>query len=290
MAPRPAWKGYLKLSLVTCAVELSSATSDGGKVSFHVLNRATGNRVRRQYVDAESGKPIAEKDQVNGYEVGDGEFLLVEDEEIDAVQIESSHTLALDAFVKRSEIDEIYLDKPYYLAPADEVSEEAFAVIRQAMATREMAGLARIVLFRRERPVLIEPFGKGMLLTTLRYDRTVRKPETVLGDIDAAKADPKMVKLARDVVERKMKTFDPSTFVDHYQEALHHFVEAKKAGRTPARKKAAPEERPSNVVNLFDALKKSLGSAKAEAGRGGRSAKSSPKAARKKPARKRKSA
>jgi len=292
MAPRPAWKGYLKLSLVTCAVELSSATSEGDKVSFHVLNRKTGNRVRRQYVDAENGKPIAEKDQVNGYEIGEGEFLLVENEEIDAVQIESSHTLALDSFVKRSEIDDIYLDRPYYLAPADEVSEEAFAVIRQAMADREMAGLARIVLFRRERPVLIEPFGKGMLLTVLRYDRTVRRPETVLGDIDAAKPEPKMVKLACDVVEKKMKPFDPSGFVDHYQEALHDFVESNKAGRKPARKKAAAKERPSNVVNLFDALKKSLGSAKEEAGgkARGRPAGARTKAARKKPARKKRSA
>lgn len=292
MAPRPVWKGYLKLSLVTCAVELSSATSEGDKISFRVLNRATGNPVRRQYVDAESGKPVAENDQVNGYETGAGEFLLVEEDEIEAVQIESSHTLALETFVKSSEIEEIYLDTPYYLAPADQVSAEAFAVIRQAMAARKMAGLARIVLFRRERPVLIEPFGRGMLLTTLRYDRTVRKPETVLGEIDMQKPDPKMVELARDVVERKMKKFDPSAFVDHYQEALHDFVKAKKAGRKPAGKKAAAqEERPSNVVNLFDALKKSLGSTKAEAGgRPKRRAAAAGRKSRGKPARKRKSA
>lgn len=292
MVLRPAWKGYLKLSLVTCAVELSSATSEGGRISFHILNRATGNRVRRQYVDAESGKPVEDEDQVNGYEIGTDEFLLVEEEEIEAVQIESSHTLALDTFVKSSEIEQIYLDKPYYLAPADEVSREAFAVIRQAMEERKMAGLARIVLYRRERPVLIEPFGKGMLLTTLRYDRTVRKPETVFEDIGGQKVDKKMVELASDVIARKKEKFDPSDFEDHYQEALHEFVKARKAGRKPARQKAAPESRPSNVVNLFDALKKSLGSEKAGDGRKReRPASKSRPATRKKPAaRKRKSA
>jgi len=294
MAPRPAWKGYLKLSLVTCAVELSSATSEGDKISFHVLNRKTGNRVRRQYVHAESGKPVAEKDQVSGYEIGTGEFLLVEEDEIEAVQIESSHTLALDTFVKTSEIEQVYLDKPYYLAPADKVSEEAFAVIRQAMAARHMAALARIVLFRRERPALIEPFGKGMLLTTLRYGRTVRKAETVFEDIGGEKVDQKMISLASEVIDRKKEKFDPSAFEDHYQAALHDFVKAKKAGRKPAKRAVAPETKPSNVVNLFDALKKSLGSEKADAGKrpARRAAKAKAPAARKKPAaaRKRKSA
>ena len=293
MAPRPAWKGYLKLSLVTCAVELSSATSEGDRISFHVLNRATGNRVRRQYVDAESGKPVEEENQVSGYEIGTDEFLLVEDEEIEAVQIESSHTLSLDTFVKTSGIEPVYLDQPYYLAPADKVSEEAFAVIRQAMAAKKMAGLARIVLYRRERPVLIEPFGKGMLLTTLRYDRTVRKPQSVFEDIEDGKVDRKMVELASDVIQKKMEKFDPSSFEDHYQEALHKFVKAKKAGRTPSKRSSAPETKPSNVVNLFDALKKSLGSGKADAGSKPKHAAARPKASatRKKPsARKRKSA
>jgi DNA end-binding protein Ku len=301
MAPRPAWKGYLKLSLVTCAVELSAATSESDKISFHILNRATGNRVRRQYVHAETGKPVEEDDQVNGYEIGDGEFLLVEEEEIDAVQIESSHTLALETFVKSSEVEQIYLDKPYYLAPADKVSEEAFAVIRDALEKKRMAGLARIVLYRRERPVLIEPFGKGMLLTTLRYDRIVRRPETVFEETKEGEVDEKAVELAVAVVEKRKRKFDPSGLEDHYQEALQDFVKSKKAGRKPADRKAkAPESKPSNVVNLFDALKKSLGEEKgaAKTPRSGTAAKrASPKNAkraspRKKtvPSRKRKSA
>ena len=153
MAVRPAWKGYIKLSLVTCAVELFNATTATEKVSFRILNRATGNTVNRQYVDSETGKEVGEGDEVKGYETSSGNYLLIEEDEIEAVQIESSHTLNLDGFVQKSEIDAIYLDTPYYLAPADEVSEEAFAVIRDALAAKKMAGMARIVLYRRERPV-----------------------------------------------------------------------------------------------------------------------------------------
>ncbi|TKB25707.1 MAG: Ku protein, partial [Mesorhizobium sp.] len=161
MAPRPAWRGYLKLSLVTCAVELTNVVTQAEKVSFRVLNRKTGNTVRRVYVDSASGKPLDEGDEIKGYEIGDGDFVQIEEEEIEAVQIESSHTMSLDGFIEKSSIQQIYLDTPYYVTPADEVSEEAFAVIREAMAAKKTAGLARIVLYRRERPVVIEPLGKG---------------------------------------------------------------------------------------------------------------------------------
>jgi len=258
MAPRPAWKGYLKLSLVTCAVELSNATTHSEKVSFRVLNRATGNTVKRQYVDSVSGKPVDDKNEVKGYEVDSDEFLLVEEDEIEALQIESSHTMSLDGFIQKSDIEQIYLDTPYYLAPADKVSEEAFAVIREALATKKMAGLARIVLYRRERPVVIEPLGKGMLLTTLRYDNTVRKPETVFEEIKDVKIDEEMIDLATHIIDRKKTKFDPTKFEDHYENALLELIRAKKAGRKPPVVKAAPK--PSNVVNLFDALKKSLAS------------------------------
>lgn len=258
MAPRPAWKGYLKLSLVTCAVELSNATTLSEKVSFRILNRKTGNTVKRQYVDADTGKPVPEKNEVKGYEIGKDEFLLIEEEDIEAVQIESSHTMNLETFVKKSEIDEIYLDTPYYLTPADEVSEEAFAVIREALAAKKMAGLARVVLYRRERPVVIEAFGKGMLLTTLRYDSTVRKPSTAFDEIDPVKVDDEMLELATRIVKKKKTKFQPSKFEDKHQQALLDLIKAKKAGHKPAKAKAAPE--PSNVVNLFDALKKSLAS------------------------------
>jgi DNA end-binding protein Ku len=260
MALRPAWKGYLKLSLVTCAVELSNATTQSGKISFRTINRTTGNRVKRQYIDGASGKPVDEDSQVKGYEIQDDEFLLIEEEEIEAVQIESSHTMELEGFVDKSEIKQVYLDTPYYLSPADKVSEEAFAVIREALAAKKMAGLARIVLYRRERPVLVEPFGKGMLVTTLRYQNTVRKPDEIFDDLKGVKLDEDMVELAAGIVDKKKAKFDPVKFEDHYETALIELVHSKKAGKKAGKKvqKAKPETKPSNVVNLFDALRKSL--------------------------------
>ena len=274
MALRPAWKGYLKLSLVTCAIELSNATTHAEKVSFRILNRATGNTVRRQYVDSGTGKPVADKDEVKGYEVDDEAFLLIEEEDLDEVQIESSHTLNLDGFVEKASIDQVYLDTPYYVAPADKVSEEAFAVIRDALAEREMAGLARIVLYRRERPAVIEPFGNGMLLTTLRYGSTVREADGVFDDIGKAKIDHEMMDLATRIIDRKKGSFDPSEFEDSYENALLDLVKAKKGGKKRAI--AKPEPKPSNVVNLFDALKKSLADGGGAARKGGASRKRKP--------------
>jgi DNA end-binding protein Ku len=258
MAVRPTWKGYLKLSLVTCGVELSNATTHSEKVSFRVINRATGNTVTRQYLDSVTGKSVDDKNEIKGYEVEDDKFLLFEEDEIDAVQIESSHTLSLDSFVSKSEIGQIYFDTPYYLTPSDKVSEEAFAVIRDALATKKMAGLARMVLFRRERPVMIEALGKGMLLTTLRYDNTVRKPETAFDGIGKVKIDEEMIDLATHIIDKKKGRFDPSKFEDKYEKALQGLIDAKKAGKKPVA--VAEPARPSNVVNLFDALKKSLAS------------------------------
>ena len=256
MAPRPAWKGYLKLSLVTCAVELTNVVTHTEKVSFRVLNRKTGNTVKRLYVDAQTGKPLGDGDEIKGYEVSDGDFVHIEEDEIEAVQIESSHTMSLDGFVDKASIQQIYLDTPYYVAPADKVSEEAFAVIRDAMAGKKMAGLARIVLYSRERPVVIEPLGKGMVLTTLRYDNTVRQPGTVFDDIKAVKTDQEMTDLAELIIEKKQAKFDPSKFDDKYEDALLELIRAKKAGKKAPQATAAAK--PSNVVNLFDALKKSL--------------------------------
>lgn len=256
MAPRPAWKGYLKLSLVSCAVELTGATSQSEKVSFLVINRKTGNTVRRQYIDSVTGKPVADDDEVKGYEIGDDEYLLVEEDEIESVQIESSHTLAIESFVDRADIPQIYFDTPYYVTPADEVSGEAFAVIREAMAKQKKAGIARIVLYRRERPVMVEPFDKGLLLTTLRYDKTVRKPEEVFEGLGRQKTDPELIDLATHIIEKKQAAFDPGDFDDRYEDALLALLSAKQKGRKPPVVQAA--ERPTNVVNLFDALKKSL--------------------------------
>lgn len=266
MAPRPAWKGYLKLSLVTCAVELSGATTASEKVSFRTLNRNTGNAVRRQYIDQTTGKPVTEKNEVRGYEVEKDEFLLIEDEDIEAVQIESSHTLNLDSFVEKADVDPVYIEKPYYLAPADKVSEEAFAVIRQALENKKMAGLARIVLYQRERPCLIEPFGKGMLLTTLRYGDTVREAGEAYEGIDKVKIDQDLLELATRVIERKKCKFDPSTFEDKYEKAVLDLIKSrKKSGKKVQAREV--EEKPSNVINLFDALKKSLAAGERKGGK-----------------------
>lgn len=256
MAPRPAWKGYLKLSLVSCAVELTNTTDHSEKVSFRVINRKTGNTVKRQYVDGVTGKPVADEDEVKGYEIGDDEYLLVEEDEIDSVQIESSHTLSIEHFVDRADIPQIYFDTPYYVSPSDDVSEEAFAVIREAMAKQKKAGIARIVLYRRERPVMIEPFDKGLLLTTLRYDKTVRKPAEIFEDLGKPKLDSELIELATHIIDKKQAAFDPSGFEDRYEAALLALIQAKQKGKKPPVVQAA--ERPANVVNLFDALKKSL--------------------------------
>lgn len=161
MAPRPNWKGYLKLSLVSCPVALYPATTTSERVSFRTLNRETGNRVRRQFVDEQSGDPVETESQIKGYEIAKGEFIQIEDDEIKSVQLESNHTIDIERFVPRGDIDELYLESPYYLAPTDRVGEEAFAVIRDAMRAEEMVGLARVVLFRRERILMLEPRDKG---------------------------------------------------------------------------------------------------------------------------------
>lgn len=258
MAVRPAWKGYLKMSLVTCGVELSNATTQNEKVSFRILNKATGNTVSRQYIDSVTGKPVDEKNEIKGYEIENDKFLLFNEEEIEAVKIESSHTLSLDRFVKKFEIEQIYLDTPYYLTPSDKISQEAFAVIRDALAQRKMAGLARIVLYRRERPAVIEALGKGMLLTTLRYDHAVRQPDTAFGEITKVVVDPEMTDLAIHIIDKKTGKFDPAKFDDRYEDALLALINAKKSGKKPPIVSAA--EPSTNVVNLFDALRKSLAS------------------------------
>ncbi len=256
MAPRPAWKGYLKLSLVTCAVELTNVVTHAEKVSFRVLNRKTGNTVKRIYVDAETGDPVRDEDEIKGYEVDSGDYVHVEEDEIAAVRIESSDMMSLDGFVDKASIEQVYLDTPYYLTPTDKVSEDAFAVIRDAMAAKKKAGLARIVLYRRERPVVIEPLGKGMVLTTLRYDKMVRKPEEIFEGLPSRKLDSELVSLATHIIDKKLAPFDPSGFDDRYEDALLALIEAKRKGRKPPVVQAP--ERPPNVVNLFDALKKSL--------------------------------
>jgi DNA end-binding protein Ku len=220
MAPRANWKGYLKLSLVSCAVALYPATSSSARVRFHTLNRETGNRVKRQFIDAETGDVVESDDQVKGYEVGKGSFILVEDDELEAIHIESTHTIDIESFVPRDQVDERYLDTPYYIAPDDKVAQEAFAVIRDAMAEGGRAGVARVVMARRERMVLLEPLGKGILATLLRYPYEVRGEEAYFEDIPELQLPAEMRGLVKHIIETKAADFDPSRFGDRYEQAV----------------------------------------------------------------------
>jgi DNA end-binding protein Ku len=255
MAPRPLWKGYLKLSLVSCAVALYGAANNSEKVSLHVLDRRTGNRVRRQLVDAESGDVVESDDQVRGYEIAKNEYVMLEDEELDAIALESTHTIEIDQFVPRRQIDEVYLDSPYYLTPSDEVGAEAFVVIRDAMRDQDVVGLAHVVLYRRERVAMLEPRGKGILATTLRYGSEVRDDRGYFDEIPEIDVPDEMVDLAAHIIKTKAGKFDPARFEDRYEDALVELIKAKQAGRAP---KGPEPPKPSNVINLMDALRRSV--------------------------------
>lgn len=256
MAPRANWKGYLKLSLVSCAVALYPASKSTARVAFHTLNRATGNRLRRQMYDPDTGDVVEAEDQVKGYEVAKGEYVMVEDEEIDAIAIESTHTIDIEKFVPREEIDELYFDAPYYIAPDDRVAEEAFAVIREAMRDKGVVGLARVVLYRRERIIMLEPRGKGLFASVLRYPYEVREDEAYFEGIPDVDTPPEMLDLAEHIIARMTGDFDPAAFEDRYENALIDLVKAKQAGRETVAPQVAT--RPSNVVNLMDALRRSV--------------------------------
>jgi len=265
MAPRANWKGYLKLSLVSCAVALFPATTTSERVRFNIINRETGNRVRYDVLDAETGEEVPKEDRVKGYKVGRDDYVLLEEEELDQVALESTHTIDIENFVARDEVDEIYLDETYYLVPTDEVSTEAFAVIREAMEAEGLVGLARVVLYRRERLLMLEPRGEGIAGTLLRYRNEVRDQHDYFDDIPDVKVPKDMLTLAKHILETKKAKFDPSKFEDRYETALKKLIAAKKAGKEPP---PAPSPQPSNVINLMDALRRSVQSER----RGGSSA------------------
>jgi DNA end-binding protein Ku len=256
MAPRAYWKGYLKLSLVSCPIALYPASSSSERVSFNRINTKTGNRLKQQMVDAESGQPVEKEDIGRGYEYAKGQYLIVEDDELAKIKIESTHTIDIDRFVPRAEIDDRYLDSPYYIAPTDQVGQEAFSVIRDAMREKKVAGLARVVLTRREHVVLLEPFDKGLLATTLRYAYEVRDQKDYFEDIPELKLPDEMMKLAAHIVDTKAGHFEPKAFEDHYEKALVELLKSKQAGlpiETVGEETAAPR-----VINLMDALKASI--------------------------------
>jgi DNA end-binding protein Ku len=262
MPPRANWKGYLRLSLVSCPIALYPASSLSEKVSFNRINRKTGNRLKQQNVDAETGDVVPREDTARGYEIGKGQYLVVEDEELEAVQIESTRTIEIDEFVPRKEIDDRYIDSPYYIAPDGQVGQDAFAVIRDTIGKMNMVALGRVVLTRREHVIALEPRGRGLLGMTLRYPYEVRDEQQYFEDIPELKLPKDMMDLASHIVSNKSGHFDPSHFEDRYENALIDLLKKKEAGEKITPVRGAP---PPRVVNLMDALRASIDAEKKKA-------------------------
>jgi DNA end-binding protein Ku len=255
MAPRAYWKGYLKLSLVSCPIALFPATSEREKISFHQLNKKTGHRTKYRRVDAETGDEVDSADIIKGYEVGKGEYIELEPEELDAVAIESKRIIDIDEFVPKKEIDELYLNSPYYIAPDGEVGQQAFAVIREAIRKEGMVAIGKVVFTSREHVIALEARGKGLLGITLRYPYEVRNEADYFDDIPDEKIPKDMLDLASHIVETKAGHFDPVKFDDRYEDALKDLLRKKQEGKPIER----PERRePAKVINLMDALRKSV--------------------------------
>ena len=254
MAPRASWKGHIRLSLVSCAVKLFPATSTADRISFNQLHKDTHNRINMKPVDPELGL-VERSDLVRGYEYEDKQYIIIEDEDLEAVRIESNHTLNIEAFVDESEVDVIYQDAPYYLAPDGAMAEETFVVLREAMRKAGKVAIARLVLSSRERVVTIGARENGMLVTTLRNPNEVRGTAEYFGAIPTGKPDPEMLQLAEALIKQKETTFDPKNYEDRYEAALMTMIREKLKGHKPIIA-AAPER--GNVINLMDALKASL--------------------------------
>ena len=252
--PRANWKGFLKVGELTTGVALYTAASTSERVAFHTLNRKTGHRVHRQFVDSQTGKPVEREDQVKGYETEQGDYVVLEPEEIAEAVPEGDKTLAVEGFVPFDAIDTVYFDRPYYLAPSDEVSAEAFDLLRDGMRERKVAALARTVLFRRLRTVLIRPQDEGMIATTLNFDYEVRSEAEAFADIPKPKLEKEMLDLAGHIIKTKRGRFDPADFDDRYEAALAELVKAKIEGR---KIKPRPQKREGKVVSLLDALRES---------------------------------
>ncbi len=263
MAYRPTWQGHLRLSLVTCPVALYTATNAAGDVHFNLINPKTNNRIKMITTDPDTG-PVNRSDLVKGYEVEKGKYILVTDDEIRSVKLESTKTIDIERFVPADEIDRIYWDHPYYLAPDGKLAQEAFAVIREAMERSGQIALGRVVLSTRERILALEPRDNGILAYSLRTDDEVRKPGEIFGAIPDVKPDSGMIDIAEKIIEQKEGPFDPSKFVDRYEEALKKLIAEKQKGHKPV---AAEEPDDTNVIDLMAALKASLA---------GKSAKSAP--------------
>jgi Ku protein len=255
-ARRAYWKGYLKLSLMTCPIGLYPASSQAEKTHFHQINRKTGHRLRQQMVDEVTGKVVDKDDKSRGYEVSKGKYVEIEADQIKAIQVESTHTLDIDKFVPVDEIDRRYFDRPYYIVPDGKAGEEAFAVIRDAMKDKGRVALAKIVLTNREHIMAIEPMGKILLGTPLRYDYEVHDEKELARSVPSPRIPKEMLKLASHVLDTKAGHFDPADFKDEFETELKKLVKRKAAGKPIEYEE--PAERPSNVVDLMDALGQSI--------------------------------
>lgn len=255
-ALRPTWRGQLRLALVSCPIRLIPALTDRETIRFHKINRETGNRLKQQMIDAETGDVVERDETVMGYEIERDHYVTVEPEEIDALKIESSDVITIERVVGQAAVDWLYWDTPYLAEPDGKSGRDIFATIREALAKKKMMGIGRAVMGRRERPVLIQPRDKGLILTTLRDPDEVREPEKLFQDIPDTKVDSKNLSMAEMLIDRMEDSFDLAMFEDRYQDALRALVEAKSKGKSLPAPKAAKQS--SNVVNLFDALKASL--------------------------------
>lgn len=261
MAQRTYWKGYLKLSLVTCPVVMMPATSDEGRVKFRTLNRRTGNPVVSRYVDAATHQVVDPDDQTRGYPRGEDDFVLLEEDDLDAVALESTRTIDIETFVPDTAIEWVWYDKPYYLMPSDPVGQEAFAVILQAMKATARVGIARLVIGGRERAVMLSPHDKGIVLWTLRFGDEVRNPDEAFGKISRDKPDADLLRLVETLIDRLAAPWDPDMLKDPVQENLRRIIaekKKKKKPRVPAAKTDPAPSRQGNVVSIMDALRKSI--------------------------------
>jgi DNA end-binding protein Ku len=261
MAPKYYWKGYLKLSLVTCPVAMTPATSESEKVRFHTLNKDTGNRVVSQYIDSVTGKPVKENNEAKGYARGENDYVILTDDDLDAVALDTVKTIDIDKFVPADSIEWIYLEKPHYLMPNDAVGNEAFAVIRDAMKADKVVGVSKLVMGRRERAVILEPRDEGIVLWSLRFGDEVRPEENYFEDIDE-KADPDLIPLIQQLIKQKSARWSPDMVSDPIQESLLKLIEEKKKLLKPRKtakgKKTEAGAPASNVINIMDALRKSI--------------------------------
>jgi DNA end-binding protein Ku len=258
MAPRASWKGHLRLSLVSCAVKMYPATSSADRISFNQLHKETMNRINMKPVDPKLGL-VERSDLVRGYEYEPKQYVLIEDSDLDAVRIESNHTINIEAFADEDEVDVIYQDAPYYLAPDGALAEETFIVLREALRQSGKVGIGRLVLTSRERVVTISARETGMFISTLRNPSEVRGTAEYFGDIPVGNPDPEMLELAQKLIEQKATRFDPKAYEDRYEKALLAMIKEKVKGHKPVTA-AAPER--GNVIDLMAALKASLGEPK----------------------------